>query len=128
MSKSEEIIKFETALRASEEMRKKYEEACERIARETEGQSEGEVMSKAAAELGYTVSAADIERSMADSQELDLDELEKVAGGSSATTDENGNDIFCICAWHCFTAAIHTSSASKEVSCWSDYNCVKWNH
>ena len=83
-------------------------------------------MAKAAAELGYSISAADLERSAAEIQELDLDELENVAGGVS--TDEDGNDTFCITAWHCFTAALHTEAKSKDAACWSDYKCIVWSN
>ena len=126
MSRFEEIKRFDAALNASEELRRDFEETCARIAKEGEARSDSEIMAKAAAELGFNISAADLERSAAELQELDLDELENVAGGGG--TDEHGFDTFCITAWHCFTAVLHTESQSKEVSCWSDYNCVLWSN
>ena len=123
MSRFEEIKRFDAALNASEELRRDFEGACARIAKEGEARSDSEIMAKAAGELGFNISAADLERSAAELQELDLDELENVAGGT-----DDGKDTFCITAWYCFTAALHTDTQSKDVSCWSDYKCVIWSN
>ena len=63
---------------------------------------------------------------------LDLEALEAVAGGETssddpALLDEYGHSQWCVVAWHCFTAAIHTQSEEKKLACWSDYRCISVN-
>lgn len=118
--------RFEADLRANKELRQKYEEACQNIAKAGEGKSDGEVLAKTAAELGYAISVADLERSFAAAQELDSAQLAKVSGG--LTEDEEGNDSYCITAWHCYTAMLHNDVDEKNIACWSNYKCLFWNH
>ena len=81
MSKSENILAFEAALRESRELQEKFEAAKKRIADNKEASCDGEMLVKAAAEVGFTLTVAEIERSFAQNQELSDDELASVAGG-----------------------------------------------
>ena len=82
---------------------------------------------RAAAALGYTLTLEELERSVAEMQELDPDELFTAAGGNATdekATDEKGHDAACITAWHCFIVTLHTEAKEKRVACWSDYTCL----
>ena len=81
MSKSENILAFEAALKENKELREKYEAAQKRIIENKEAESDGEVLVKAAAEVGFTLTLEELERAMAQYQELNDEELEDVAGG-----------------------------------------------
>ena len=61
-------------------------------------------------------------------QQLDLDELENVVGGdNNPDYDEYGHDTWCVAAWHCYTAMLHTDSDDNQVSCWSKFSCKIFN-
>ena len=87
MSKSENIKAFEAALKESKELQEKFETAKKRIAENKDAASDSEMLVKAAAEVGYTISVAEVERAFAQNQELSDEELDKVAGGC----------IYCMC-------------------------------
>ncbi len=80
-------------------------------------------MAKAASALGYTISAEDLERAVADMEMVDDDELDNVGGGKNGE-DEYGRTLWCVMTWHCYTAFMHTETARKRASCFSDYLCV----
>lgn len=147
MSKNEEFIRFEKDLKESEELRKKYEEVLRSL--NSEGiKSDSEFMAKAAGELGYNFTAADIERAAAELQELDPDEMELVAGGKKNPkynagegelcmldyncgtmyekryVDSDGHNSWCVAFWHCYTAVVHTDTTDNtHDACWSNYLC-----
>lgn len=125
MSSTDDLKRFMDDLEASEELRKKLDETVRKIAEAGTVASDGELMIAAAAELGYSVSVADLERATAEAEaeDLDDDELGAVAGGLKPE-DEYGHDAWCLTAWHCFTATLHTDSKRKYVSCWSNYECA----
>ena len=81
MGKSDNILKFEEALRDDPEKQKAFEEALEKIAEEKSVESESEAFVKAAKELGFDLTIEEIERSFAEKQEMGDDELDEVAGG-----------------------------------------------
>ena len=141
--KSEEIIRFEEALNADENVRNEFEAAFKKITDEDGAQSEVEAMAKAASELGFEISIDEIERVFAEMQELDEDELANVAGGKQRGVrhgcddtiakgldqpDEHGHNLFCITLWHCYAITVHTQTDNKEAGCWSDYKCNYWNN
>ena len=97
MSKSENILAFEAALKESEELQEKLLAAQKRIVENKEASSESEVLVKAAAEVGYTLTIAEVERAIAQNQELSEEELENVSGGLFLLGDD----------W-----------------CWTDYRCI----
>ena len=124
MNKSEEMLRLERDMNEQPELREKLEAECRRIAEAGEAQSDGELMVKAATALGYTIPLEELERSVADVQELDLDELNDAAGGYHINHDEKGHDTHCWTVWHCYVASMHTESKEKLVACLADYNCV----
>ena len=81
MSKSKNVLAFEAALKENEELREKFVAAQQRIAEENEDVGDGEILVRSAAEVGFTLTMEELERAMAQSQELDDDELERVSGG-----------------------------------------------
>ena len=77
-NKSETIKRFEEALSADERLRNKYDAALKKITDEGTAQSDGEVMVKAAKELGFEISIDEMERFFAEMREIDDNELENV--------------------------------------------------
>ena len=151
IKKSDELKKFEEALSTDENLRKNYEAALKKIADEGTAKTDGEVMVKAANDLGFEISIEEMERLFAEMQELDEQELGEVAGGGCGypsnvniekdscpcdstiqmaghSEDESGHDGFCAMTWHCLGAFLHTDTDSKNVTCWKDYLCVFVNN
>ena len=93
MSKSENIKAFEAALKENKELQEKFAAAQKRIMENKEASSNGEVLVKAAAEIGYTLTMAELERAFAQIQELNDEELGQVAGGL---------DYSCLGVYCCF--------------------------
>ena len=124
MNKTPEMIRMEADLKASEALREQYEAALKRIAEGGEAKSDGDIFEKAAAELGYQITAAELERVSAENEEIGPDEMEQTAGGK--TEDSDGHDEWCLTAWHCFTVTCHTKAnkGNESVACWSDYLCA----
>ena len=67
--------------KADKELAEKFKAATERIGKENASLSKNEVFVKAAAELGYTVNLAELERAEAQKKELSDEEIDSVAGG-----------------------------------------------
>jgi predicted ribosomally synthesized peptide with nif11-like leader len=87
MSKSENMIAFELALKESKELREKFVAAQKRIAENKEASNDVELLVKAAAEVGHTLTVAEIERAIAQAQEINDEDLAKVAGGNWINAD-----------------------------------------
>ena len=100
MSKSENILALEAALKENKELFEKFIAAKKRIVENKEADSDSEMMVKAAAEIGFTLTVAEVERVIAETQELSDEDLAKVAGGE-----------FHLENW-----------------CWLDYNCGTFYH
>lgn len=81
MGKFENILTFEAALQQSKELQEKFASAKARIAESGEAASDAELLVKAAAEVGYTLTVEELERAIAQAQEVNEEELAKVAGG-----------------------------------------------
>ena len=96
-----------------EDLRNRMDAALKGIAERKEAHSDGEAMVKAAAELGYTISIADLERTMAARAQLDNDALEMVAGGEDKTE-------WCFADYYCYTT-VH--AGGRVPRCMSDYYC-----
>ncbi len=150
MTKSEEMKRFEADMASDKELREKFYKTVDRIAGEKTAQSDGELFAKAASELGYSTAAADFERLEAEKEEVNAEELKNVAGGSVVDIiedaisdvdnyrcnsifvdtesfsgeDEKGHDNWCLTAWHCLAATLHTQSDNKDETCWKDYKCI----
>ena len=138
MNRTAEMIRMEADMTASEELRGKLDTAMKRIAEAGEAKSDGEIFEKAAAELGYHITAAELERLSAEDEAVSPDELDQVAGGvvylpskggDNGKEDSDGHATFCMAAWHCYTAMIHTKAnqGNERVRCWEDYNCIMVN-
>ena len=133
MNKTPEMVRMEADLKASEALREKYEAALKRIAEAGEAKSDGELFEKACAELGYQITAAELERVSAENEEISPDEMEQAAGGKNTTLsgeDGDGHDNLCFTAWHCFTITCHTKAneGNENVACWWDYKCQMINN
>lgn len=144
MKKTEEMLRFEKDLNADEKLRGKLEDAIAALQASGECTSDGDIMEKAARSLGYSISAAELERMNAERQEASQEEMELAAGGGNyekenqkrcgsdyycdtlwdtVDMDEHGHNSFCITAWHCLTVMLHTETKNKEVACFKDYKC-----
>ena len=145
MSNQNEVKRFENDLKANKELRKKLDDAVKRIAAEGLAQSDGEVMVSAAKELGYDISITALEQAKAEAEALDPEELAAVAGGvenqdlcssiyacddifNETYIDEYGHDSWCMTAWHCLAATLHTDAQDQDVTCWKDYQCLWLNN
>ena len=133
MDKMSEMKRLEADLEASEELRAKLQETARKIADSGEATSDGDALAKAAAELGYEISVGDIEKIVAEAQELDDEELAAITGGNlingdvtllDGPLDNDMNSAWCLAAWHCYTAFLHTEGGTKDEKCWSSYECV----
>ena len=115
MSKSEKLLAFEAALQESKELQEKFAAAQKRIIENKAASSDGEVLVKAAAEVGYTISVAEVERAFAQNQELSDEELGQVAGGL---------DYSCLGVYCCFVVLVHENSGIDGYACYSNYGCI----
>ena len=111
MAKSENIIKFEETLVNDEAKHKAFDDAYKKIMEEKSVGSNNEAVVKAAKEIGFDISIEELERSYAEKQEMNDDELDKVAGAG-------GND--CLTAYKC-------GKWSME-PCMSGYYCMLDHH
>lgn len=93
MSKFESLVAFEAALQESRELQEKFEAAKKRIAENKEAKTHTELLVKAAAEVGYTLIESELERALAQAQEVNEEELAKVAGGTGDTKSSDGEAV-----------------------------------
>ena len=112
------LKEFDKALAKDEQLKKTFLETCQKIADAGEASSDGEVVKKAAEEMGYQLSLEEIEREAASGEELNDDELEQVTGGAGCL--EN----LCIVMLNCYVTMLHTDLDGKNSPCYSDYRCV----
>lgn len=124
MGKSEEMLRMERDLNGQPELKEKLETEIKRIAEAGEAESEGEVMVKAAAALGYSITLEELERTAADLEKLDDDELDAAGGIDGVGKDEKGRDLFCVANYHCYTVLKHSETTATFVACWKDNRCV----
>ena len=130
MSNLNEFKRFESDLKNSEELQKKLEEARQRIADAGQAKNDGEIVVAAAKELGYDITIAALEQAMAEAEPVDPAELGQIAGGFGDKVDGDNHDAWCLTAWHCFAATLHTTAAkeNRKETCWSDYLCVTFSN
>ena len=84
MENREELNRFQADMTTDRELYRKLEEIGRRMLKDGSKESSSELMAKAAKELGYSVTAAELERMEAEAEGLDDDQLEAVSGGSTA--------------------------------------------
>lgn len=158
MAVSEKMVEFKIKHNSDIEFARKFDLTCKKILDESKDLSDSEIFSAAAKELGYDLSPAEFERTKAEVEAIDTEELELISGGLygmdncphtaqdctvlemcwsndfcvTATNtnhpDENDHNDICVVGWHCYTAALHTDSNSRDVACWSDFNCLYGEH
>ncbi len=131
MKKNDEILRFERDINEQPELKKKLEAEIKRIAEAGEAECDAEAMVKAAASQGYTITMEELQRSTADLEKLDIEELDAVGGFGKKPTPrsewiptEKGHDVVCLGVWHCYTAFLHTETSDKRVPCWKDHSCM----
>ena len=113
---TENVRKFEKALRESEELQRRLSKELKKIAEERSASNDAEAMAKAAQALGYDFTVADMEKANAETQELDPEEMEQAAGG------------WCFADYDCYTAWNHDSPDQQGSACFSDYDCITLFH
>lgn len=113
---TENVRKFEKALRESEELQRRLTKELKKIAEERSASNDAEAMAKAAQALGYDFTVADMEKANAETQELDPEEMEQAAGG------------WCFADYDCYTAWNHDSPDQQGSACFSDYDCITLFH
>ena len=113
---TENVRKFEKALRESGELQRRLVEELKKIAGERSASNDAEAMAKAAQALGYDFTVADMEKANAEAQELAPEEMEQAAGG------------WCFADYDCYTAWNHDSPDQPGSACFSDYDCITLFH
>ena len=113
---TENVRKFEKALRESEDLQARLAEELKKIAEEKSALNDAEAMAKAARALGYDFTVADMEKANAEAQELDPEEMELAAGG------------WCFADYDCYTAWNHDTPDQQGSACFSDYECITLFH
>ena len=96
MENREELKRFQEDMKADRELYRKLEEIGRRMLKEGSKESGNELMAKAAKELGYSVTAAELERAEAAAEVLDDNQLEAVSGGG-VLKDEEACTYFLTC-------------------------------
>ena len=109
---TENVKKFELALREDQGLAKRYEEELKRIAAEKSAESDVEVYSKAAQALGFDVTVSELEKAQAETQEIDPEELNRTAGG------------WCWGSYDCYTAYHHDTPDEEGTDCFKDHDCA----
>ena len=104
----ENLKKIEEALRGDRALAEKFKVELKRLIEEKSVANKDEALVKAAQEVGFEVSLADLDKAKAAVQELDPEEMSKVAGGEDdkpfAPAEEVGNCFInylgeCTSAW-----------------------------
>ena len=113
---TENVRKFEKALRESEDLQGRLAAELKKIAEEKSAANDAEAMAKAARALGYDFTVADMEKANAETQELDPEEMEQAAGG------------WCFADYDCYTAWNHDTPDQEGSACFSDYECLTAYH
>lgn len=109
MENREELKRFLADIQADRELYRKVEEIGRRMMIAGSKKSGNELMAKAAAELGYSVTAAELERAEAAAEELDDNQLEGVSGGAN-------NDSGSGCLTDCTVNFACTATVNKPNS------------
>ena len=111
MGKSSNIINFEEAMKKDEEKQKAYEAALKKIAASKEAKSNGDLVARAAKEVGFDRTAEECDRVFAAKQEMKDDELDNIAGG------------WCWTSHGCHYVISHSDKVDTKEDCFSDYVC-----
>ena len=129
MKKTEEMMRFDRDLKADPELVKKFSEATKEASESGTCKGDIEVIARAANSLGYEISMEEMERSVAEKEEMDPAEM---AGGGKSECDyfwktdyedEYGHNKYCVTLWHCENITLHTETNDHGARCFSDYQC-----
>ena len=88
MENREELKRFQADMTTDRALYRKLEEIGRRMLKEGSTEIGCELMAKAAKELGYSVTAAELERAEAAAEVLDDNQLEAVSGGGVLKDEE----------------------------------------
>ena len=108
----ENVKKFEQALQEDKELAKKFADEMRRIVEEKSAGNDAEAIAKAARALGFELTASDLEKAQAESQEIDPEELDLTAGG------------WCWGSYDCYTAFHHDTPNEEGTDCFKDHDCA----
>ncbi len=134
------LMELKEALAADEDKAEKFKEALAGDECKACG-NDAEAISLAAAAAGLEITPEEVERAMAEAQELDEEELKKIGAGDAMCDkaymcgdlflpgeDEKGHDNFCVVGWHCFDVFLHTEATKHDEACFADYICAVIYH
>ena len=119
------LIELYAALNADKDKAEKYKAALSGDECRACG-NDAEAISLAARTVGFEISPEEVERGIAEIQELDEDELKKIGAGRRGI-DHDGHDSSCAIFWHCYIAALHTEGGTQFEKCLSNYKCAMVN-
>ena len=116
MENREELKRFLADIQADRELYRKVEEIGRRMVEAGSKKSGNELMAKAAAELGYSITAAELERAEAAAEEVDDNQLEGVCGGAN---NDSGSGCLTDCTvnFACTTTINKPNSAGYYEQC-----------
>ena len=115
----ENVKKLEKALKEDKELAAKFEAELRRIAQEKNVANDGEAFVKAAKAVDFDISMADLEKATAETQELDPEEIETIAGGG---------ETLCFVLHDCYATFLHDTPDEEGYNCWKDYDCIQFSH
>ncbi len=112
----EQLLTFEQKIQNDTEFRKKFEAKLREISASGEFATPQEAAVKAIHDLlGLDVTTADLEKAQAQSEELDVEELDQVSGGDYGRWC--WEDYACYYVWH------HPDESNPDDNCFWDFNC-----
>ena len=103
MNMSEETKRMQRDMSENPELAEKMKAEIQRLTEAGEIRNESEILMKAAASLGYSVSLEEVERAYAEMADVDDRELAAVTGGGTLGPNDSGP---CIVFWSCFMMLI----------------------
>ena len=109
MENREELKRFLADIQADRALYLKVEDLGRRMVEAGSDESNSELVANAAAELGYSITAAELERAEAAAEELDDDQLDGVSGGAN-------NDSGSGCLTDCTVNFACTATVNKPNS------------
>ena len=115
----ENLKKLENALKEDKELAAKFETELQRISKEKDAANDGEAFVKAAKAVGFDISMADLEKATAETQELDPEEIETIAGGA---------ETLCVVLHDCYATFLHDTPDEEGYKCWKEYECIEFSH
>ncbi|MBR2822194.1 MAG: Nif11-like leader peptide family RiPP precursor [Clostridia bacterium] len=126
---TENLKKFEEAMKESKALAEKFRVEFKRLITEKIASSDGEAVIKAAKDLGFEVTLADLEKAQAEAQNLDQEELNAVAGGGDDELFAPAKERFetvCALDYSCHDIFLHNHKhkQGEKEPCWHDYLCM----